>query len=73
MIKKGVLVKVLTGKDKGKTGKIVEIDNKKNRVIVEGVNLVTKHYKARRQNEKSMIKVFENFIHISNVALIHAA
>lgn len=73
MLKKGSSVKVLTGRDKGKTGKIIEVNNKKSCVKVEGVQLVTKHYKARRQGEKSMIKVFESFIHISNVALISAA
>lgn len=72
MVKKGAAVKILTGKDKGKIGKIMEVNYKKHAVKVEGVNLVTKHYKARRQGEKSMIKVFESFIDISNVALISA-
>lgn len=72
MIKKGVLVKILAGRDKGKTGKIIEVNYKKNAVKVEGVSLVTKHYRARQQGEKSMIKVFESFINISNVALISA-
>lgn len=72
MIKKGLTVKILTGRDKGKTGKIIEVNYKKNAVKVEGLSLVTRHYKARRQGEKSMIKVFESFINISNVALISA-
>lgn len=71
-ITKGATVKVLSGDDKGRTGKIICINKKKSLVKVEGINLVTRHYKARQANEKSGIKVFEHFIHISNVALIAA-
>lgn len=72
-ITKNVTVKILSGDDKGKTGKVILVNKKKSLVKVEGINLVTKHYKARQANEKSGIKIFEHFIHISNVALISAA
>ncbi len=67
-IKKGTTVKILSGKDKGKIGKVIEIKKSENKVKVQGVSLVSKHYKAKKQDEKSEIKVFESFIHISNVA-----
>jgi large subunit ribosomal protein L24 len=72
-IKLNSRVRVITGKDKGKEGLIIEINRKHSLVKVAGAHLVTKHYKARQQNEKSEIKVFESYIHISNVALIAAA
>jgi large subunit ribosomal protein L24 len=67
-IKNGTTVKVISGKDKGKIGKVIEIKKKENKVKIQGVALVSKHYKAKKQNEKSEIRVFESFIHISNVA-----
>jgi large subunit ribosomal protein L24 len=72
-IKKGDKVKVISGDDKGKEGLAIIIDRKKSLIKVEGINLVTRHYKAKQANEKSQIKIFEKFIHISNVALISAA
>jgi large subunit ribosomal protein L24 len=72
-IKKNSKVKIISGDEKGKEGYVILVNKKKSLVKVEGVNLVTKHYKAKQANEKSGIKVFENFIHISNVALIAAA
>jgi large subunit ribosomal protein L24 len=72
-IKKNIKVKIISGDEKGKEGNVIFVDRKKSLVKVEGVNLVTRHYKAKQANEKSGIKVFENFIHISNVALISAA
>ncbi|MBI3290988.1 KOW motif-containing protein, partial [Candidatus Falkowbacteria bacterium] len=51
-LKKRDKVKILKGKDKGKFGKILRIFNKKNKISVEGVNLVFKNVKAKRQNEK---------------------
>jgi large subunit ribosomal protein L24 len=71
-IKKGNTVKVISGDDKGKQGAVLEVNRKKSLIKIEGVNLVTRHYKARQANEKSQIKIFEKFIHISNVALISA-
>lgn len=66
-VKKNSIVVVLTGKDKGKTGRVIAILPKKNKVKVEGVAIVTKHAKARKPGETSAIKKLESFIHISNV------
>lgn len=66
-VKKNDMVFVLTGKDKGKTGRIIAILTKKNKIKVEGVAIVTKHAKARKQGETSGIKKIESYIHISNV------
>ncbi len=59
-------VKVLAGKDKGKTGKILQVFPKKNRVVVEGVNVMKKHLKSRG-NEKGQVIELSAPIHISNV------
>ena len=67
-LKTGDKVVVITGKDKGKEGKILVIDRKKNRVVVEGVNVVTKHAKATRK-AGAEIKHFEGPIDASNVML----
>lgn len=72
-IKKNSKVKIISGDEKGKEGIVMLVDVKRSLVKVEGINLVTRHYKAKQANEKSGIKVFESFIHISNVALITAA
>ena len=66
-IKKGDLVYILTGKDKGKKGAIIEILPKKGKVMVKGVALVTRHVKARKQGEVSGIKKEERYVDISNV------
>ena len=68
-IKKGDTVVVLTGKDKGKEGKVLKAMPKENRVIVEGVNIQTKHQK-QTQTEAAEIKHQEGPIHVSNVALV---
>ncbi len=73
MIKKNDKVKILSGDEKGKEGTVLLVNRKKFLVKVEGINLITRHYKARKADEKSGIKVFENFIHISNVTLISVA
>ena len=65
-IKKGYTVMVITGKDKGKHGKVLKAMPKENRVVVEGVNIVTKHAKATRQ-AGAEIKHFEGPIDASNV------
>ena len=65
-IKKGDTVMVITGKDKGKHGKVLKAMPKENRVVVEGVNIVTKHAKATRQSGAE-IKHFEGPIDASNV------
>ena len=62
-------VQVIAGKDKGTVGKIVSIDRYKERVLVEGVNMVTKHVKPNQQNQEGRIDKFEAPIHYSNVLL----
>ena len=69
LLKKGDLVQVIAGKDKGNTGKILGIDRYKERVIVEGVNIVTKHVKPRQAGQEGKIDRFEAPIHYSNVLL----
>ncbi len=68
-LKKNDKVKVISGKDKGKEGSIISFVPKKNRVIVEGVNIVKKHQKAS-QSSKGGILEKEASIHISNVKLV---
>lgn len=70
-LKAGDKVVVITGKDKGKEGKILVIDRKKNRVIVEGVNMVSKHTKPNPMNQQGGIVKKENFIDASNVMYVH--
>ena len=66
-IKKGDTVRVIAGKDKDKEGKVLSIDVKKNRVIVEGVNMITKHMKPSMSNQQGGIVNREAPIDISNV------
>jgi large subunit ribosomal protein L24 len=68
-IKKGDKVIVRTGKEKGKTGKVLEIDCSSSRVIVEGINLVKKHLRRRSENEPGGIKEIPSSIHLSNLSL----
>ena len=68
-IKKDDMVIVLTGQDKGKKGKVIKAMPKEERVIVEGVNVQTKHQKQTR-TEAAEIKHMEGPIHVSNVALV---
>ncbi|MCU9594042.1 50S ribosomal protein L24 [Caldibacillus thermolactis] len=69
-VKKGDKVKVITGKDKGKTGVILKALPKKDRVIVEGVNIVKKHAKPSQDNPQGGIIEMEAPIHVSNVMII---
>ena len=69
MIKKGLKVKVLTGKDKKKEGEVIEIDRAKNRAKVKEINMVKKHVKTTKEKKGGIISK-ENFIHISNLKLI---
>jgi len=69
-IKKDDTVKIITGKDKGKTGKVISIDMKKNTVKVEGCNMQTKHSKPSQMNPQGGIISQEGPIHISNVMLV---
>ena len=66
MIKKGLKVKVLAGKDRKKEGEIIEIDRKNNRAKVKGVNMVKKHVKTTKEKKGGIVSK-ENFIHISNL------
>jgi large subunit ribosomal protein L24 len=69
-IKKGDIVKILAGKDKGKTGTISLVLREKNRVIVEGVNMLKRHKKAKKQGEKGVIVEVASPIDASNVKKI---
>ena len=68
-LKKGNLVKVLTGKDKNKSGEIIEILNRLNKAKVKGINIVKKHLKATKEKKGGIISK-ENFIHLSNLKII---
>ncbi|MDO4530446.1 MAG: 50S ribosomal protein L24 [Bacillota bacterium] len=70
-LKTGDKVVVITGKDKGKEGKIIAVDKKNGRVLVEGVNMVSKHTKPNAQNQQGGIIKKENFIDASNVMYLH--
>ncbi len=72
-IKRNDTVQVMTGRDKGKRGTVIEIVQDKCLVKVSGIGLVTKHYKARRQGEQSTIKKQESFINLSNIMLVSPA
>ncbi|WP_440923822.1 50S ribosomal protein L24 [Candidatus Pelagibacter sp.] len=69
MIKKGLKVKILTGKDKSKEGEVIEIDRSNNRAKVKELNMIKKHVKTTKE-KKGGIFSKENFIHISNLKLI---
>ena len=70
-IKKGDTVKVIAGKDKDKEGKVLSVDRKKNRVLVEGVNKITKHEKPSAANQNGGIVQKEAPIDASNVMYVH--
>ncbi len=69
-VKKGDKVKVISGKDKGKTGTILAAFPKKDRVLVEGINIVKKHSKPSQMNPQGGIMNMEAAVHVSNVMLI---
>ncbi len=71
MIKKGINVKILAGKDKNKEGEIIEIDRAKNRAKVKELNMVKKHVKTTKEKKGGIITK-ENFIHISNLQVFDA-
>ena len=68
MIKKGLKVKILSGKDKNKDGDVIEIDRKNNRAKVKGINMVKKHVKTTKEKKGGIISK-ENFIHLSNLTI----
>jgi large subunit ribosomal protein L24 len=72
-IRRGDTVKVLSGDDKDKTGKVLEILTDKNRAIVEGINIVTKHQKPSAGKPEGGIKKIEAGIHVSKLMLIDPA
>ena len=69
MIKKGIKVRVLTGRDKQKEGEVLEIDRPNNRAKVQGINIVKKHVKTTKEKKGGIISK-ESFIHISNLTLV---
>ncbi len=72
MIKVNDNVQVLTGKDKGKTGKVLKTLKKENKVVVEGINISKRHTKPRTNNDKGGIFDIEMPIHISNVKVVES-
>ncbi|MBQ3317288.1 MAG: 50S ribosomal protein L24 [Spirochaetales bacterium] len=69
-LKKNDTVKIIAGKDKGVTGKIIKVDTEKECVYVQGANMVSKTMKKRNQQDKGGITQVEAPIHVSNVALV---
>ena len=69
MIKKGLKVRVLTGKDKKKEGEVIEIDRANNRAKVKEINMVKKHVKTTKEKKGGIVSK-ESFIHLSNLKLI---
>ena len=69
MIKKGSQIKVICGKDKGKTGEVIEIHKKNNLAKIKGINLVKKHQKPTKEKKGGGISK-ENYIHISNLKML---
>ena len=66
IVKKGVQVKIIAGKDKGKSGEVLEINRKLNKVKVKSINMIKKHLKPTKENKGGIITK-ENFIHLSNI------
>ncbi|HAG16451.1 MAG TPA: 50S ribosomal protein L24 [Bacteroidales bacterium] len=71
-IKKGDTVKVLTGEDKSKTGRVLKVDTEKGRAIVEGINMASKHTKPNTAHPQGGIFKQEAPIHVSNLMLVDA-
>ncbi len=69
MIKKGLKVKILSGKDKKKEGEVIEIDRARSRAKIKDINMVKKHVKTTKEKKGGIISK-ESFIHISNLKLI---
>ena len=69
MIKKGLKVKILVGKDKKKEGEAIEIDRSKNRAKVKEINMVKKHVKTTKEKKGGIVSK-ESFIHLSNLKLV---
>ena len=69
MIKKGLKVKVLVGKDKNKEGEVIEIDRSSNRAKIKDINMVKKHVKTTKEKKGGIISK-ENFVHLSNLSIL---
>ena len=69
MIKKGLKVVVLTGKDKKKEGEVIEIDRKTNKAKIKDLNMVKKHIKTTKEKKGGIVSQ-ESFIHLSNLKLL---
>jgi large subunit ribosomal protein L24 len=70
-LKRGDMVQVIAGKEVGRTGRVLLIDRQKNKIVVEGLNMQTKHQKSNRQNQTGGITRREAPLHISNVMYLH--
>jgi len=66
ILKKGIQVKIISGKDKGKTGEILEINRRLNKIKIKSINMIKKHLKPTKENKGGIVSK-ENFIHQSNV------
>ena len=69
MIKKGLKVKILAGKDKAKEGEVIEIDRSNNRAKVKEINMIKKHVKTTKEKKGGIFEK-ENFVHLSNLSII---
>ena len=69
-LKKGDTVKILSGVDKGKTGEILEVIPKTNKIVVKGINIIKKHTKPRKQGEEGGILSMEGAIHVAKVNVV---
>ena len=70
-IKKGDIVQVISGSYSGKEGRVLKVINQKNRLIVEGINMLKKHIRPNQENQQGAIIEKEGSIHVSNIKLIH--
>ena len=68
LLKKGVQVKVISGKDKGKTGEILEINRRLNKIKIKSIGMIKRHLKPTKENKGGIISK-ENFIHLSNLKI----
>ena len=69
MIKKGLKVKIIAGKDKSKEGEVIEIDRKNNRAKIKDVNIIKKHVKTTKEKKGGIISK-ENYVHMSNLKIM---
>ena len=66
MIKKGIKVKIISGKDRGKDGEVIVVDRKNTRAKVKGINIIKKHIKTTKEKKGGIVSK-ENFLHLSNL------